>query len=280
MFDRIAIALAFSPRITKLFNEAVRAQKLFQADLIIIHIGSYTEDDKKLLQENIEKSGIDQNRLKVIWENGVPAKKILSVCKKEKVGLLIAGALKKEDLFTYYMGSIARRILRKADCSVLMITQPSLQAKPFKRIVIYAENTSYVEGTIKLGIDLAKKQQAQQIHIVREIKMYGLAMSIRGEMTEEEVSEARKNLVQEEIELVQNILKPIDTDALKINIKVMSGKSGYELNKFCNRVNADVLIAGTPYKKLGILDRFFQHDLEYILADLPCDLLIYQPKDG
>ncbi len=278
MFKRVAIALAFSPRIQTLLAEAKRFQALFNSELIIIHVGSHTKEDEIFLQENLEKAKIDQNQTKVIWEPGVPAKTILSVCRKEKVDILIAGALKKEEFITYYLGSVARRILRKADCSVLMLTEPSLEPKPFKRIVIYAENSPYAKHAIEVGVQIGKLQQTKQLHIVREIKLYGLAMSVSGEMTEEEVTERRRKLVQREIKNVEKELAHLDTKGLKINIKVMSGKSGFELGKFCQRCRADLLIVGSPYRKMGIFDRMFPHDLEYIFADLPCDLLIHHPK--
>jgi len=278
MFKRVAIALAFSPRIQTLLAEVKRFQLLFDSELIIIHVGSHTEQDEAFLQQNLEEAEIDTNHAKVIWESGVPARTILSVCRKEKVDILIAGALKKEELITYYLGSVARRILRKADCSVLMLTEPSITPKPFKRMVIYAENSPYAKHAIKVGVQIGKLQRTKQLHIVREIKLYGLAMSVSGEMTEEEVTERRRKLVKQEIKNVEKELENLDTEGLKINIKVMSGKAGFELNKFCKRTRADLLVVGSPYRKMGVFDRMFPHDLEYIFADLPCDLLIHHPK--
>lgn len=278
MFKRIAIAVAFSPRLQTLLAEARRTQELFDAELVIIHVGAHTAKDDQFMTENLEQAKLNNDRVHVIWESGNPAKEILAACRREKVDLLVAGALKKEDLLTYYLGSVARNILRKSDCSVLMITEPSAESAPFERIVIHAENSPYAIDAIEAGIYIGRLQKARQIHIVREIKLYGLAMSVSGEMTEDELSETRKNMVNDEIKNVEQILKTMDTTGLKINIKVMSGKSGFELSKFCSRMDADLLVVGSPHRKMGIFDRMFPHDLEYIFADLPCDLLIVHPK--
>ena len=277
MFNKIAIAIAFSPRLQTLLAEAKRVQALFQSELIIIHVGSHTEKDDAFMMENLQQADITAD-VKVIWETGDPAKRILAVCKKERIDLLVAGALKKEDFINYYLGSIARKILRKADCSVLMLTEPSLESNPSKRMVIYAENSPYSIQAIKAGTYIGKTQKSKQLHIVREIKLYGLAMSVSSEKTEEELTEIRRNLVNEEILIVENILKKMDISGLKVNIKVISGKSGFELANFCNRTKADLLVVGSPNRKMGIFDRVFPHDLEYIFADLPCDLLIVNPK--
>ncbi|GAA0188609.1 universal stress protein [Fulvivirga kasyanovii] len=278
MFHKIAIAIAFSPRLQTLLAEAKRTQELFKAELLLIHVGTHTDKDDLFMKENLQQAGLDNDRVHVVWESGNPASEILAACRREKVDLLVAGALKKEDFITYYLGSVARKILRKADCSVLMITEPSAESNPFEKIVVHAENSPYAVDAIKAGVYIGKLQKAKQLHIVREIKLYGLAMSVSGELTEEELSETRRNMVNDEIQNVEKILKDMDVEGLKINIKVMSGKSGFELAKFCSRVDADLLVVGSPHRKLGIFDRMFPHDLEYIFADLPCDLLILHPR--
>ncbi len=81
-------------------------------------------------------------------------------------------------------------------------------------------------------------------------------------------------MVEEEIEKVNNILKKIDTRGLKINVKTISGKPEFEVAKFSRKVKADLLILGAPDHKLSLIDRIFPHDMEYLLADLPSNLLV------
>jgi nucleotide-binding universal stress UspA family protein len=103
--------------------------------------------------------------------------------------------------------------------------------------------------------------------------MYGMKMATAGEGSEEEVSSVRKKLVSEEISYVEDILKPMDKGNLKINVKITCGKWAIELAKFSEDIKADLLIVGDE-GKLGFLDRLFPHDLEEILSNLPCNLLI------
>jgi hypothetical protein len=65
---------------------------------------------------------------------------------------------------------------------------------------------------------------------------------------------------------------------VKINIKVISGKSGFELARFAEKKHANLLVAGAPGRKFRLFDRLFRHDLEYIFADMPCNLLIVNPR--
>lgn len=276
MFKKIAVAVAFSPRCEALLSESFRLKQLFEAELVLIHIGEKTQKEEEEMETKLRNVGKGLQDAQLIWEKGDPADKILSICRKENVDLLLAGALKKEDLLTHYVGSIARKILRKARCSVFMMTNPCIESRKIQNIVIQGEHSPYVEKAIEAGCLIAKLQGSKQIHILRELKMYGLTMSVAAEQSEEEYSDTKKQLLSEEIKKVEELLAKFDTEGLKINIKVTAGKSGYELGSFAQKINADLIVAGAPTAHWGFLARVFPHDLEYIFAEMPCDVLVVQ----
>jgi hypothetical protein len=113
---------------------------------------------------------------------------------------------------------------------------------------------------------------------VRELKMYGLTMSVSAQYTEEEQSGLRQELVKTEIENVNKMLCEVKHEGLKINIKVVAGKSGFELAQFARKKQADLLVVSAPSRKYYFFDRMFTHDQEYLFADLPCDLLMINPR--
>ncbi|HSI74618.1 MAG TPA: universal stress protein [Lunatimonas sp.] len=273
MYRKIALAIAFSPRIEALIAETKRLKDLHQASLVLIHIGKKTQELEQKLLAILEKHAVDPKQTKIIWEEGKPAKKIIQICNTENVDLLVAGAMKKEVLFTYYLGSIARKIIRKAACSVLVLIEPSDQPAPFKKIVINGTQQPQTPFVISKAVEICKLEQASQVFILNEIKMYGLQMATIGEENEEEASKQRKKMVNEEIHYVEDILKTIDHEGLKINIKITSGRWAHELAKFSEGIHADLLILG-GHENLTFFDRLFPHDIEDILGNLPCNLLI------
>jgi len=275
MYKRIGVAVAFSPRCEAIISEAARLQKLFNATLILIHVGEVQPDEKTYLEEIVSSSKADKNKLKFVWVKGNPASKILSVGRKEKIDLLVAGALQKESVVKFYFGSIARKLIRKSNCSILMLINPSDTPKPFKRIVINGtEGENYAES-IRHGIEIGKLEHAVQIHIFKGIKLFGLSMALAGEEeSEHEQEETRREIVGQEIAEIERILAEMDTKGLKINIKVASGKTGYELRKFTKKVRADLLIVKSPEHRLNLLDRLFPHYLELLMENLPSNLLI------
>jgi nucleotide-binding universal stress UspA family protein len=276
---KIGVAIAFSPRIEAVLAEAIRMKKMWNAELILIHVGNHGEKEISRLHQLLKSTGLsDTEEVKVFWEEGKPSQRILATCKKENVDLLIAGALKKENLVQYYLGTIARKIIRKADCSVLLLTNPSPTPKPFNNIVVDAEDRPYVEETLFAACEIALKDKATWLHVVRELKMYGLAMTAAEQFSEAEYEELRHKLVKEEIDTVEKILQRIPHEGLKVNIKLVSGKSGFELTQFAQRKQADLLVVGAPQRRFSLFDRVFTHDQEYIFADLPCNLLIIHPR--
>nr|WKN36427.1 universal stress protein [Tunicatimonas sp. TK19036] len=279
MFKKLAIALAFSPRFEALLHEAKRVRDIFDAQLVIIHVGMQDGGKERLLQQKLKKIGFQEDQVTVIWKQGEPSRKILAVCRREKVDLLIAGAMKKENIFRYYIGSVARKILRKADCSVLMLINPSINPQPFKKIVINGGENDYLLSILKKGCEFGKIEKAAHIHVLREVRMYGLAMAVAGEEgNEDEYTETRRRLLEDEIRKVNSLLQRIDTSTLNINVKVFAGKPEHEIAKFSKRIEADLLILGAPDHKLSLIDRIFPHDLEFLLADLPSNLLVVHQK--
>lgn len=273
MFPKIALAVAFSPRMEALLAETKRLVQLFHSDLFLIHIGEKSDQLEKEFREVLQRHGLDENKTTIIWKQGKPVKMILEVCKESKIDLLVAGAMKEEGFLKYYLGTVGRKIIRKAPCSVLTLIDPKPKTTGFSKIVLNGTQLEITPLVIAKGIVFSREVQAEQVHILNEIKMYGLQMGTAGEDSEDEISNTRKKLVQDEMDYVQEILKGIESNDLKINIKVTGGKWAVELGRFCRKIDADLLVVGDD-QKLTFFDRLFPHDLEDLLSTLPCNLLI------
>lgn len=277
MYSRIGVAVAFSPRCEAIVAEAAHLQQIFDSELVFIHVGKTEPDEEAYLNEVIDHSQVNREKMRLIWEKGSPASKILSVCKREKVDLLIAGALKKENLVKFYIGSIARHILRKANCSVLTLIEPSEKPKKFRRMIINATEGDFSKAAINTGIQWAKKHGAKQVTIFKAIKLFGLTMAIAGEeKSEKSYEKEKRRIIDDAYRETEALLADIDTENIRVHIKIAAGKPGFELRKCAARLNADLLVIQAPGHKLGLLDRFFPHYIEHLLTNLPANLLIHK----
>jgi len=277
-FHVIGLAIAFSPTARAMLAETSRLVNHFKSRLILIHVGAHGPEEESKIKEMLAEAGLHTADVKVLWKNGDPVKEILKACREEKIDLLIAGALKKENLVNHYLGTVARKIMRKADCSVLMITNPSVEGKSLKNIVVNAEDSPYVEPAIYAACHWSDTVAGTWIHIIRELKLLGLALAANEQCNEEEYAQSKQNMLREESAEVEKILNRIPHDKLKINIKILSGKSGFELARFAERKEADLLVIGAPRRRFSFLARVFPHDQEYIFNDLPCNILVIQPR--
>ena len=273
MYRKLALAIAFSPRMEALIAEARKLIQIFEGELILIHVGTKTPELEAQLAEVLSRQCGDLHRIKTLWKEGKPAKTILKTCEEEGVDLLVLGALKKEGLLTYYVGSVARKVIRKSKCSVLTLIDPKIETTHFSKVVINGTELEITPRVIARGLKFCQAEQSSQVHILNEIKMYGFQMATAAEGTETEVATTRRKLVQDEIQYVQEILDKLDQTGLKINIKVTAGKWAVELVRFCESIESDLLIMGVD-QGFSFIDRIFPHDIEDVLIELPCNLLI------
>ena len=278
-FETIAVAITFSPTLEPVLAEAKRLSDKLKSAMLLIHIGEKTSDKEEKLYKLLDKYSIDKNNTRVIWMDGEPIETILKLCKLNIVDLLIIGALPKENIYKYYMGSVARSISRKAKCSVLLLIKPSTESsKPKKIVVNGAENPKTIH-TINTALYLAKTYNIKEITVVKEVHTPTLAMTMADDSTAPEANKFKKNFNEEESHKLHDVLsKCRELQETAVIEKVVNGKPGYAISKYAKDKKADLLVINSPDMHLTFLDRIFTHDIEYILANLPSNLLIVHSR--
>jgi nucleotide-binding universal stress UspA family protein len=113
-FETIAVGLAFSPRMETLLSEAKKIADACGSKLVLIHVGEKTKEKEKTLEDVFFRNNIEEKKVKLIWADGDVVDSLLKLCKLNIVDLLILGALEKENILKFYLGSIARTISRKS----------------------------------------------------------------------------------------------------------------------------------------------------------------------
>lgn len=274
-FRKIATAIAFSPYAEANLHESARIAHMLDADLVLIHVGKETQSKLQKLQKMVSQTVIDENRVKIEFREGNPVKSILASCSENDVDLLIAGAEKKENLLRFYTGSVARSLCRKATCTILLLTDRSVIRNQCGEIVVSGENHSKTESTVKTANYFGKVLGAERITIVDEIDPQAMGESADDDAQAKALSEQRRSLKVEEDKRIQQLEEKLKEEgSLPVKHKCIFGKPGYTIGHFAAANNADLLVVHSPDTELGLMDRLFTHDLEYILSDLPCCLMI------
>lgn len=274
VFKKILIGIAFSPNLKANLFEAIRISNMFGAELVGVHVGKKTNDKKEKLQLLLDEAPDLLMPIQTIWQKGKPVNVILDTCHREEIDLLILGALQKENLYKYYVGSIARELTRNAPCSVLLLIKPSVVRVPCKHIVVNGLKDVKTKETIKTAFRISKQLACKRITIVEEISQAELDIKVVSDDISLRKATIEKNRIKKREDLrVEKILNEIDCKNTTLKIQSIFGRRGYSIGHYAKIKRADLLIMNAPLKTT-FLDRIFQHDIEYILSELPTDLLI------
>ena len=189
--------------------------------------------------------------------------------------------MQHENVYQFYVGSIARKLTRKVCCSVMLLIKPSEERVPCKHIIVNGLDAPETPATIKSAFYVANALKVPQITIVEEIRQKDIQVSVQDDKSLRKVNIVKEQIKYREEQRVREIINELPKDFTSdINIKNQSifGKSGYSIGHYAEVVRADLLVMNAP-TKTSIWDRIFPHDIEYILSDLPTDLLIIRNQN-
>ncbi len=280
IFKKIGLAITFSPNALSLLKTAKRLRDLFSSQLCLIHVGEKNSGTVELMRNLLNKAGIDENSCELVWKVGEPAKVIINTCSEKGADLLISGALEKESMLKYYIGSVARKIMREAACTVLILTNPSENALRFKKFCVSVQYNPLGEFSIKKGYELAKLENADEFILIREFQIPGLAITISDGGSVQETEEKRIGWQKEEEQKLKVFAQENNLTGNMVKTLCLYGKQGWELSNYARENSGDLIVVPSPPKRLKLFDRIFQHDLEFILNQIPCALLIVRQNSN
>ena len=275
-FKTILFGFAFSPKLQINILETTRIAKFFNAKLILLHVGDKTEEKLSKINAILKNAELDPNSIEIQWKPGNPINVITETCKSSKIDLLILGALQHENVYQFYVGSIARKLTRKVCCSVLLLIKPSAKRVVCKNVVVNGLDEPDTPLAIADAFYVANALGSQQITIVEEILQKEIHVKVEDDKSLKRANIMKERLRNREDSRVRKIINNQCDDYTK-NIKIKTqqifGERGYSIGHYAEVVRADLLIMNAP-KKVRFIDRLFPHDIEHILSDLPTDLLI------
>jgi len=277
-FKKIGIGVTFSPNLKANIHKASRLALRLKSNLVLIHVGEQSTDkDAKFnaILEHFVKKGL---AFEIIFKPGNPVDVILSITNEKNIDLLILGALQRENFLKYYVGSIARKITRKAQCSVLLLINPSVEHIACQHIVVNGLKDPKTTQTINTAFYVAHQLNSERITIVEEINQDEIAIKVDDDKSLRKTNILKERIRQREASRINEIIKTIDGEYTK-NISIKSqpifGKQGYSIGHYAQIMRADLLVMNAP-SKMTFWDRLFPHDIEHILTELPTDVLIIQ----
>src|SRR5262249_31210704 len=156
-YKSIAVATTFSPRFKQVLAEAKRIRDHFGAELHLIYVGRRNQETPKKFSDVLAELELPADS-PIHYEQGDPAEAILAALSRENIDMLVAGALEKEVVLHPFLGNVARRLVREANCSVMLFTHPQKKPKPMRRIVFVADQPQRGLTALKTTLMLAEAE--------------------------------------------------------------------------------------------------------------------------
>ncbi len=274
-FNKIGLALTFSPSMKYNLKTALHLKELFNSELCIIHSSQNIKEDKKRFESILNELNVDLSSIKLLSKPGDPAKVILEIAEKEKIDLLIAGALEKENLLKQYIGSVSRKLMNEAKCSVLILRKSEFDYQNFKKFCVVVNYTSEYENALVTAYRFAELEKAKIFSLIRDLWIPGLSLTNFDDGSINSAESAKKELINDETDKIKIFIKELNIgNSVPIRIECFYEKNSINLSSYVKQHNADVLVISKQTKKSSIFNRLIVDEFKNIYDDLPSNLLI------
>ena len=267
-YKTIAVATTFSPRFKHVLAEAKRIRDRFGAELHLIYVGRRNEETSRKFSDVLAELELPADS-PIHYEEGDPAEAILAALARENIDMLVAGALEKEIVLHSFLGNVARRLVREANCSVILFTAPQKRPKPLRRIVFIADHSQQGLVALKTTLMLAEAESCERLYVIGIITSFDEARaSIAGDATG---STTHKPNHGEEDPLEEFVLSAGATE-VPIETRFIRGATGLAASDFVRSVEADLLVVPLPKSRETVQQ--LPSNIAWVSDVIPCNLWI------
>lgn len=248
-YRRAAVASTFSPTFAAVLAEAEHFARFCKAELDIVHASNFDEEKEKRFFDAMRR------RIEIRWVQAeTPAQAIVDATREGGYGLLIAGALQRDDTDRHFTNGVARELLRSAPCDLLLLPHPNTEPAPVRRVVFAVEPGEDVGDFLR---EQVRQLRPEAVTIAATHTPFAAAIAAsRGE----EPSDVNKWL--------ERLVMEVDGNGVEVDASVVTSNTGYTLCDFIEGLNADLLVV----KKQAARDPLPAH-MNWLYQVIPCRLL-------
>lgn len=275
---RLLACVSTSPHGPSVLRGAAEFAESLGAETTYLHVGDDSPNMRSRLVEVLASVGVGVSANEILIRGGRPEAVICEAARQCGADLIVAGALEQESVLREWLGSTARRVARRAPCSVLLVVQNIDKRPPWRRVVASVEYDDASRELLAWLACLARSTPSMEFHFIYE---GGAAGSSAFESLEDRAGESQpyRNVraAAENFRMV-DFLEPFDFGAAHVEKACISGRAGESLLRYAAGVQAELIATRAPGAPLGVWDRFFNHPAERVLQRLPCSVLIHRQR--
>jgi nucleotide-binding universal stress UspA family protein len=275
-FNKVLGCLGESPKTRAIVSATRQVALALRADIGFVHVGCPSDEWLRETTFILKESGITEPDARLIVEEGKVADTVLRVARRERADFIVAGAMEKEGPLEYFIGSAARKIVRKAECPVLLLTDPPAISSLFDPVVAAMDCDEEFDDLIRCALAMTRRNADAALHIIHEYEVPALRQGIDDDLDFRGEEQARREIQAEEDNRLLLYLGGFDLSDVRLVRECVCGRKGWEAVEYARRTGAELLVLSAPQRRLGLLDKLFPHDVEFALQALPCSCLFYR----
>lgn len=218
------------------------------------------------------------NSLETVQVRRRAADAICSLAGKDRADYIIMGALARERAVRDVVGSTARRVARRAPCSVVLISTAGRDAREWSRFIVGVDYSAPSAELATVMLRLARDgARNSTVCFAREHLGFEPESALASELDPYIDESVRQAAEQHPL---ASFIDALDTRGVAASAVTLPGRPGQEIARYAEDSRADLLGVLAPARPLGALDRLMSHPLILLLDRLPCSVLLYRPAAG
>ncbi|MEO8206060.1 MAG: universal stress protein [Chthoniobacterales bacterium] len=229
---KIAVASTFSPRFLSVLGEAARFSWKLDGSLHIIHAAEQTDEKETRFREAITAVGLP-DETPIHWSNAQrPLDAILDIIKEQEIEILIAGALEREPEHRNFTGNVARDLLLKCPCDLVLLTRPQQETESVARIAMAVDLIDIDLDWIKVAIEIARREGSPILNVFSIVTPFD---KFRDDMPKDSTAELESRL--------EALIEKAGEYEGEIDCRIIRSNTGFNACEVIQALEPDLLLA-------------------------------------
>ena len=283
-YERILVAIDYSPSCKVALNQALWLVRKCGVKLALTHAAPdpkqffqsaseiRQESELKMRQLLMDLHAVDLN-VEITTRIGEPFIVLIHAVQKEGFDLVLAGTRGLSNWEQFFMGSTAKRLIRKCPASVWIVQ--SKHVDPPKVVLAPTDFSEVSRKAVLQGLWVAE-QAGADFHLIHVVDSNDLMvpMATSSRHDSEQQQEINKNATDRLGEFIESL----GIDRNRIHSHLIFGTPWKEIQHFVQLNNVDLIAIGTVGRS-GIKGLFLGSTAEKVLDTCDCSILATKP-DG
>jgi nucleotide-binding universal stress UspA family protein len=249
--------------------EAGRISNSLSAPLCLIHADEFTQEKEKRFRSALRDLQLDTGAA-IRFEPGEPAEAILKVQREEAIDLLVAGAMETQSVHRNFTGDVARELLQRAPCDLLLYTEPNENPKsPEGILVVVPDLSGRSRRLLCAALNLVERSGGRQITLLH-------VQTTFAEAKEKALGVSNGNLSAEETlaSWVEEAARP----DLELDYHLLRGNTGFTACEFIQSSGTDLVVM--PSQMPSSNQPVFAPALDWIIQVIPGNLWVIRQAEN